>query len=198
MKLPSDAEIRDRLGAILAAPEFRGPDEPAWWTALKRAWRALTGALDGLTPVARWAILLGALALLAAIVAHVVTTFRRLLREAPRTRDARARPDVAREPTCEELLAEARALRAGGRLREAALALQQARLLLECRRRAIGWRPTLADWEWIETLGRPAALVEFTRATQRLAFGGAAPPEMLGQLAACEARLAAELEARAP
>jgi hypothetical protein len=185
VKLPSDGEIRDRLTAILADPEFRGPDEPAWWTTVKKAWYALVDALDRLSPVARWAILLGALAVLAAIVLHTIATFRRLLRDAPRTRDGRAERKLAREPTCEELLAEARALRAGGQLRQAARALQQARLLLECRRRSLAWRPTLADWEWIDQLGRPAALVDFTRATQRLAFGADPSPR---EVEACEAR----------
>jgi len=93
-------------------------------------------------------------------------------------------------PTCDELLADARRYKSQARLREAARALQQARLLLECRRQSVAWRPTLADWEWIDRLGRPAALVEFTRATQRVAFG--TDPTMPA-LEACEARLLAEL-----
>jgi len=125
----------------------------------------------------------------------VVTTFARLLQEAPRTRQGSVEPAIAREPTCEELLADARRFRADGQLREAARALQQARLLLECRRRAVTWRGTLADWEWMAVLGRPAGLVEFTRATQTIAFG--ADPSAPA-VEACERRLVAELAERSP
>src|SRR5581483_8474591 len=98
----------------------------------------------------------------------------RLLREAPHTRHGGADElDGGRPPTSDELLADARYFRSQGRLREAARALQQARLVLECRRQSVAWRPTLADWEWIDLLGRPPALVDFTRATQKLAFGAA-------------------------
>jgi hypothetical protein len=192
---PSDGDIHARLRAILATPEFQGPVEPAWWTALKRAWSWLVDRLSGLGPAARWAILAGALALLGGLVYYVVATFRRMLHEGPRTRRGTAATAIAREPTCEALLAEARRLRSAGQLREAARALQEARLLLECRRRAVTWRPTVADWEWMDRLGRPPALVEFTRATQTIAFG--AEPSAPA-VEACERRLVAELEERRP
>ena len=190
MTLPSDAEIHARLRAILATPEFQGPTEPAWWTAFKKAFTWIVDRLSGLGPIARWAILLGAVAALAGLIYHLITTFARLLQEAPRMRQGTAEPAIAREPTCEELLADARRFRADGQLREAARALQQARLLLECRRRAVAWRGTLADWEWMAVLGRPAGLIEFTRATQTIAFGAhpSAPA-----VEACERRLVAEL-----
>ena len=41
----------------------------------------------------------------------------------------------------QELLADARHYKSQARLREAARALQQARLLLECRRQSVAWRP---------------------------------------------------------
>jgi hypothetical protein len=195
VSLPSDADIHARLRAILASPEFQEPTEPGWWTAFKKAWIWIVDRLSGLGPVARWAILFGALALLGGLLYYVVTTFRRLLNEAPRSHRGTAAPGIAHEPTCEELLADARRFRAEGRLREAARTLQQARLLLECRRRAVSWRSALADWEWMAVLGRPAGLVEFTRATQAIAFG-AAPSAPAVE--ACELRLAAELEEKRP
>ncbi len=192
MTLPADAEIRTRLTAILDRPEFQTPADPAWWSALKRIWNALLAFLEQLSPAGRWAILALALAMLAGLVYYVALTFQRILRDAPYLRSGSADdPARARVPTSEELLVEARRLKAGGQLREAARALQQARLLLECRRQSITWRPTLADWEWIAELGRPASLVEFTRATQKVAFG--AEPSATA-LEACEARLVAELE----
>jgi hypothetical protein len=192
---PADAEIRERLRAILASPEFQAPADPAWWSAIKRVFHGLVEHLGGLSPLARWAIFFGALALLGGLVYYVLVTFRRLLREAPRTRSGSAAPRVVLPPTCEGLLLEARRLKSDGQLRQAARALQQARLLLECRRRSVTWRPTLADWEWIDALGRSASLVEFTRATQKIAFG--AEPSVPA-VEACEGRLVAELTGRAP
>jgi hypothetical protein len=192
--LPSDAEIHARLRAILATPEFQGPTEPGWWTAFKKAFTWIVDRLSGLGPIARWAILLGAVAALGGLIYHIITTFARLLHEAPRMRQGTAEPASAREPTCEELLADARRFRADGQLRQAARALQQARLLLECRRRAVTWRRTLADWEWMAVLGRPAGLIEFTRATQTIAFG--ADPSAPA-VEACERRLVAELAEQA-
>ena len=194
MTLPSDADIHARLRAILATPEFQGPTEPGWWTAFKKAFSWLVDRLSGLGPVARWAILVGALAALSGLIYYVVTTFTRLLREAPRTRQGTVDPAIAHEPTCEELLADARRFRAAGQLREAARALQQGRLLLECRRRAVTWRATLADWEWMAVLGRPAALVEFTRATQTIAYGSDPSGPAVE---ACERRLVADLNEQA-
>ncbi len=191
MSLPADAEIRDRLTAILASPEFRRPAEPAWWRAIKKVWSRLVTWLERVPPIGRWVIVVLCVVALAGLGYYVFVTFRRLLREAPRTRHGRAGElGSARVPTCDELLADARRYKSQARLREAARALQQARLLLECRRQSVAWRPTLADWEWIDRLGRPAALVEFTRATQRVAFG--TDPTMPA-LEACEARLLAEL-----
>ena len=195
MTVPADAETRERLSAILAAPEFQQAQEPAWWRAVKKVFYALLGWLDRQPAALRWLLLLLAVALLVAIATHLFVTFRQVLREAPLTRGGRADVPTARTPTSDELLADARALRAAGRLREAARALQQARLLLECQRRSLVWRPTLADWEWIEELGRPADLVEFTRATQTIAFG-AAPS--LPALEACEGRLVAALAGPSP
>ena len=189
MTVPSDAETGERLRAILAAPEFQQSQDPAWWRACKRFALALVDWLERQPAGVRWLLLL-ALGLLAAIAIHLFLTFRQVLREAPLTRSGSADLPISRTPSSEDLLAEARALRLAGRLREAARALQQARLLLECRRRSVPWRTTLADWEWIEELGRPDALVEFTRATQTIAFG-AAPS--LPAVEACEARLLAEL-----
>jgi len=193
--VPSDAEIAERLRAILAEPEFQEAQDPAWWRVLKRFVYALLGWLEDQPAGVRWLLLLVAVALLAAIAIHLLVTFRQVLREAPLTRRGDADLPVTRTPTSEDLLAEARALRSAGRLREAARALQQARLLLECRRRAVPWRATLADWEWIDELGRPAELVEFTRATQTIAFG-AAPS--LPAVEACEGRLLAELAGSPP
>jgi len=193
--VPGDAETAERLRAILAAPEFQQAQDPAWWRAIKRFVYALLGWLESQPAAVRWFLLLLALALLAAIAIHLYITFRQVLREAPLTRGGSADLPVARAPTSEDLLAEARALRSAGRLREAARALQQARLLLECRRRAVPWRATLADWEWIDQLGRPAELVEFTRATQTIAFG--ASPS-LPAVEACEGRLLAALAGSTP
>ena len=191
MSLPADEEIRRRLTAILASPEFQPVAEPAWVRALKRLWRALVAWLERVPAAGRWAIVAGCLVALAGLGYYVFVTFRRLLREAPRTRHARAGEiEGARVPTWQELLADARYYKSQARLREAARALQQARLLLECQRQSVSWRPTLADWEWIDRLGRPAGLVEFTRATQNVAFG--TDPTMPA-LEACEARLLAEL-----
>ncbi|HET6150987.1 MAG TPA: hypothetical protein VFH68_25850 [Polyangia bacterium] len=195
MTVPSDAEIGERLRAILAAPEFQQAQEPVWWRAFKRIVHGLLDWLEGQPAVVRWGLLLLALALLAAIAIHLFITFRQVLREAPLTRRGDADPQVTRTLSSEDLLAEARALRSAGRLREAARALQQARLLLECRRRAVPWRATLADWEWIDELGRPADLIEFTRATQTIAFG--ASPS-LPAVEACEGRLLAELAGSPP
>ena len=191
MSLPADDEIRQRLAAILASPEFRKPEEPAWVRVLRKVWHALVAWLEHVPPMGRWAIAAGCLLALIGLGYYVFVTFQRLLREAPRTRQGRAGELAgARVPTSEELLADARSYKSQGRLREAARALQQARLLLECQRQSVAWRPTLADWEWIDRLGRPAALVEFTRATQNVAFG--ADPTVPA-LEACEARLLAEL-----
>ena len=195
MTVPADAETRERLRVILAQPEFQQAQEPAWWRALKKIFYRLLGWLDGQPAAVRWLLLLLAVGLLVAIAAHLFLTFRQVLREAPLTRGGRADVPTARTPTSDQLLAEARALRAAGRLREAARALQQARLLFECQRRAVVWRPTLADWEWIEELGRPADLVDFTRATQTIAFG--ATPS-LPALEACEGRLVAALAGPSP
>ena len=192
MSLPPDAEIRQRLAAILASPEFRKAVDPAWVRALRKIWHWLVERLEHVPAVGRWAIVVGCLVALIGLGYYVFVTFRRLLREAPRTHQARAGELAgARVPTSEELLADARHYKSQGRLREAARALQQARLLLECQRQSMAWRPTLADWEWIDRLGRPAALVEFTRATQNVAFG---TDPTVPALEACEARLLAELE----
>jgi hypothetical protein len=191
VKLPSDADLRTRLTAILDSPEFQPPADPAWWSALKKIWNGLLAFLGDLPPAGRWAIFALAMAMLAGLVYYVTLTFQRILRDTPYRRSVVAPdPALTRAQTCEELLADARRLKADGQLREAARALQQARLLLECRRRSVAWRPTLADWEWIAELGRPAGLVEFTRATQKVAFG--AEPSAAA-LEACEARLVAEL-----
>jgi hypothetical protein len=192
VKLPSDGDIRTRLTAILDSPEFQAPADPAWWSALKKVWNGLLAFLDDLPPAGRWAIFALALVMLGGLVYYVTLTFQRILREAPDLRSGTADdPTLARALTCEELLADARRLKADGQLREAARALQQARLLLECRRQSVTWRSTLADWEWIAELGRPADLVDFTRATQKVAFG--AEPSAPA-LEACEARLVAELQ----
>ena len=191
MTPPPDADVKARLAAILASREFQPPLEPNWWRAIKKIWYALLVALERVPPVGRWLIFIGCLAVLAGMLYYTIVTFRRLLREAPRTRHGGADElDSGRLPTCDELLADARYFRSQGRLREAARALQQARLLLECRRQSVAWRPTLADWEWIDLLGRPAALVEFTRATQKLAFGADPTAPALD---ACEVTLLAEL-----
>ena len=191
MTLPADAEIRERLAAILASPEFQRATDPIWWRALKKLWSRLVSWLERVPPIGRWLIVALCLASLVGLGYYVLATFRRLLREAPHTRQGRAGEiEGARVPTWEELLADARYFKSQARLREAARALQQARLLLECQRQSVSWRPTLADWEWIDRLGRPAALVEFTRATQNVAFG--TDPTMPA-LEACEARLLAEL-----
>jgi hypothetical protein len=191
VSLPADEEIRQRLTAILASPEFQSPEDPAWLRALKKIWHALVAWLEHVPAVGRWAIVVGCVLALVGLGYYVFVTFRRLLREAPQTRHGRAGEiEGARIPTCEELLADAISYKSQARLREAARALQQARLLLECQRQSVAWRPTLADWEWIDRLGRPTALVEFTRATQKVAFGS---DPTVPALEACEARLRAEL-----
>jgi hypothetical protein len=195
VKVPGDAEIREQLRAILAAPEFQESQDPAWWRWFKKLVNGLGLWIEQQPAAIRWLLLLLAIGLLVAIAIHLFTTFRQVLREVPLTRGGAADLPVIRTQTSADLLAEARALRAAGRLREAARALQQARLLLECQRRSIPWRSTLADWEWIDQLGRPPALVEFTRATQTIAFG--ASPS-LPAVEACEGRLLAELGGSPP
>jgi hypothetical protein len=191
VSLPANEEIRRRLTAILASPEFQQAADPAWVRALKKVWHALVAWLEHVPAAGRWAIVAGCVVALAGLGYYVFVTFGRLLREAPHMRNGRADElEAARVPTWEELLAHARYYKSQARLREAARALQQARLLLECQRQSVSWRPTLADWEWIDRLGRPTALVEFTRATQNVAFG--TDPTMPA-LEACEARLLAEL-----
>jgi hypothetical protein len=91
---------------------------------------------------------------------------------APRRRTIRQ--DVLGEetsPSPQKLLSRARALAEEGYLRDAARALQEAMLLQTSRERRVPWRSSLSDWEWIRLLHPSESVVDFTRATERLAFG---------------------------
>ncbi len=189
MNASSDAEIEDRLQAILDSPPFQ-----------KHALDFLMGWLhSALLAFAEWTRTLSAIerallvgACLLVVVAMVVRAYRSLdapqeLQDEGRSRDLP--PESAGDPA--ELSTRARRLAEQGRFREAAKVLHQAALLGLSRRRGFPWRVELADWEWVALLADVAGLAEFTRAAQRVAYGTEPRAE---DFATCE-RLFADLQA---
>jgi hypothetical protein len=186
----SDADIEDRLHAILAAPEFQGKPSDYFQRWLASLLVRTVDWLSGLPSGTRWLLVLICVLLLVGLVIEMVASV-----------DAGATPpvrrtgyrddhaDVGEEP--DRLAQAARRLAAAGRLREAARTLQQAAFVSISRRRGLPWRPDLADWEWVALLGHSPVLDSFTRQSQRVAYG---PGAEIAEFAVCE-RLYVEISA---
>jgi hypothetical protein len=167
---PSEAELTERLQAILASDEFRprvSDDIGRWLERLDevlRAWRGLEGET---TRVLSFVVLVSALAFIFWLVCKVFAL--RGLTLAPSTGNKSPAQAGPLPPT--SALAQARALADAGRLREAARVLQAAVLHAACAERNLAWRPELSDGEWLELLRPSAEVVALSRSTERLAFG---------------------------
>lgn len=167
---PTDTEIADRLRAILQSDEFRPRASEKLWLWIGEALDTLKQWLEQLSPELRVLVIVVCIVVLVAIGVHLWQS----LREVVAPRRMRMSHGSAREqtlPAPEMLLERARSLADEGLLRDAARALQQALLVQACRDHNIPWRPSLSDWEWVRILRPSDSVIEFTRTTQRLAFG---------------------------
>jgi hypothetical protein len=192
---PSDADIAERLRAILGTPEFHKRFSDYAIEEITKGLKEIFHWLQRLSPVMRWWLFAVCVLLLAAIVLQtwlLLRSAKHSLRVASRNGQLDLDFDVGEGP--EAIAARARKLAGAGRFREAARALQQAALLRLARERGLPWRPELADWEWVAMLRGASGLGELTRATQRLAYGPDAAPEAF---ASCDRLYLALTEKRA-
>ena len=162
----TDAEIEDRLRVILESPAFDKKN----WDYVRIWFDRFVSWLQGLSPEAKTALIIGCVILLAAFVGSLILSTDAPAVVGKRQDRALASPQAA-DHDLDALAVEARALAEAGKLREAGRALQQAAYMRLSRQRGLSWRPELADWEWVAVLGRGRTLREFTSLTQRLAFG---------------------------
>jgi hypothetical protein len=167
---PSDAEIADRLRAILQSDEFQPSFSERFWVWLDRALRILRDWLEHLGPAERVLVVIVSVLVLAAAVLRIGQLVRDSVGPPRFEPAARVSPEQA--PLSPALLVErALSLADGGFVRDAARALQQALLLQACQDQNVAWRASLSDWEWIRLLQPAGAIVDFTQTAQRLAFG---------------------------
>lgn len=169
---PTDAEVEQKLRAILASKEFQERVTDKYLEKLLAAAGRVFKAIGELSTLMQLAVVALCAALLALILFQLVKTYRG---SAVRREQGRrsVSSQAAGPPSPEALADKAEALARDGRLREAARALQQAALVHSSQQKGLPWRPALSDGEWLALLGRTPALVSFTRRTQALAFGPA-------------------------
>jgi hypothetical protein len=167
---PSDAEIADRLRAILQSDEFQPSFSERMLVWLERAFRTVRDWLEHLGPAQRLVVVIVSVLVLAAVVFRIGQLVRYSV--GPSRFEPAARVSDEQVPLSPALLVErALSLADGGFVRDAARALQQALLLQACQDQNVAWRPSLSEWEWIRLLQPSGAIVDFTYAAQRLAFG---------------------------
>jgi hypothetical protein len=172
---PPDAEVVRALTKILTSAEFQEPLINRVWTAIFSVLERVVRFLAGLGAGTRLALVVGCALLLVVLLVDIVRTFLDAGLRAGRPLP-RGSAGVEPPPTSSaEMAARARALAAEGRLRDAARALQEALLIELCARHGLAFQRELTDWEWLERLSADDAVVDFTRRTERLAFGKAAP-----------------------
>jgi hypothetical protein len=188
---PTDAEISDRLRAILRSDEFQP-------SLSDRLWLAIRGSLDwlaGMGPAVR-ALVIGACLL---VLLAIATVLWRFYLEAAATQRQGSTGKTGRHDekplSPQALLAKSRTLEEQGLLRDAARALQHALLLQLCLEREVPWRLSLSDWEWVRIFEPSESVVDFTRATQRLAFG---PEPNRADFAVCAQQVHAWIADRPP
>jgi len=189
---PTDAGIAARLRAILSSDEFqpRASERLLLW--FEDLVRSLLRWLDALSPARRVNISIVCVVVLVAVAVQVFRSYR----DAAAPRRSSLGKGVAADqtvPSPEKLLSRARSLADEGLLRDAARALQEAMLLQTSRDLSLPWRSSLSDWEWIELLHPSESIVDFTRATQRLAFG---PRPSRAEFDACAHRVHSLIQGR--
>lgn len=189
---PTDAEIAARLRAILSSDEFQPYVSERILVWLGDAVRWLKRWLDALSPAMRVLVTLVCVVVLVAIAVYLLRIYRDAAAPHRLPSDNRVGPEQTL-PSPEGLLARARSLADEGSLRDAARTLQQAMLLQTCREQSLPWRSSLSDWEWMRILRPSENIVDFTQATQRMAFG---PRPSRAEFDECAARVEASLERR--
>jgi len=138
--IPTAQQVQEAVARVYARPEFQEQHRRTWgdwvWSRVAKAIHWIgehlrwMRELEDTNPVLWWIIVLGLVALLVALVGHIIWTALRVARmgedlDAPSAgKDARQKPRTATDWE-----AEAARLAAAGRLREAAAALYQALLL---------------------------------------------------------------------
>lgn len=166
---PSEAEITERLQAILASDEFtpRAADDIRLWLERLNEMLSVWRRFDEGARVVAFFVLVAAFAFVLWLVYKVLAL-----------RGPRLAPSAGSESPVEgerlpptSALAHARALADAGLLRDAARALQAAVLHAACMERNVAWRPELSDGEWLELLRPSEEVVALSRSTERLAFG---------------------------
>lgn len=198
---PSPEGVERAVQATFADPELAQGLETAHfglqdvsgglWSAVVRGWRRLQSFATELfrsSPLGYGALFAGMLLVLALLIAHIAWSVRQAFSrgDAGQPGEEEVEDAAARRRRSQELRAEARALAAEGRLREAARRLLLAFLALLAERRVL---EVARSWTHREVLARlelpPAArreLEEFVRLADEACYADRAPaPEALAR-----------------